>query len=146
MGNIFTFQSGYIQINSGIFIAIASSNFTFQSGYIQIYSQLRSGSNLNLLYIPIWLYSNNGQSGAGRGNLNLYIPIWLYSNNPMKYYMMRKKFLYIPIWLYSNDNQLFQITGGPGTFTFQSGYIQIEFLTEWQAVLDTLHSNLVIFK
>ena len=78
--SIFTFQSGYIQMQCQIykvreFIQIyipiwlysnrvvlstvfGADTFTFQSGYIQIISKFPLYVNTYIIYIPIWLYSN----------------------------------------------------------------------------------------
>ena len=58
------------------------------------------------------------------GWASLYIPIWFYSNND---YFLRAAYvycLYIPIWFYSNPFGTVYVPIG-GTFTFQSGSIQI---------------------
>ena len=54
----FTFQSGYIQIDYSFVYAQGVQAFTFQSGYIQIDYAMRYELVLDVLYIPIWLYSN----------------------------------------------------------------------------------------
>ena len=56
---IFTFQSGYIQIYIASSRINSSFVFTFQSGYIQMKALQVLATNNNLLYIPIWLYSNS---------------------------------------------------------------------------------------
>ena len=78
--NNFTFQSGYIQIAmatqktagqktlhsnlvifkclNGLSQLILCISFTFQSGYIQIVAIFSTPSINIILYIPIWLYSN----------------------------------------------------------------------------------------
>ena len=56
----------------------------------------------------------------------LYIPIWLYSNDYAMRYDLVLDVLYIPIWLYSNDTFI-DICFIKVFFTFQSGYIQITF-------------------
>ena len=79
MYDLFTFQSGYIQITKTIKeddsqVALHSNlvifkfehdhlighahNFTFQSGYIQILKSWVGYTEKDTLYIPIWLYSN----------------------------------------------------------------------------------------
>ena len=54
----FTFQSGYIQIKTILLVAISVICFTFQSGYIQIGTVKDEEGTIEILYIPIWLYSN----------------------------------------------------------------------------------------
>ena len=78
---------------------------------------------LNLLYIPIWLYSN----GFPFRNIQptLY---FTFQSGYIQMVFVRKKLL----TLYG--------------FTFQSGYIQIVFCPLTIVHLITLHSNLVIFK
>ena len=77
---VFTFQSGYIQMyaeqfsivrffplhsnlvifkyNSWLFAPVRFWNFTFQSGYIQMQAFGTCHTVSRSLYIPIWLYSN----------------------------------------------------------------------------------------
>ena len=112
-----------------------------------------SDMDANYLYIPIWLYSNNFkgdplnlaefftfQSGyiqiapgvkAGRGFTALHsnLVIFKYRCNKYGYWTLC---LYIPIWLYSNKYPM-TILSTTGTFTFQSGYIQIRlsFKSQW---------------
>ena len=94
----FTFQSGYILMDSAFDKLQSIFTFTFQSGYILIRPSdgMPFGEECNFTF----------QSG--------YILIHLRSTSS----------LYIPIWLYSNDTQTF-VLGTKGFFTFQSGYILI---------------------
>ena len=57
----------------------------------------------------------------------LYIPIWLYSNLRPQITGLISILLYIPIWLYSNDLAISSFSNQWLSFTFQSGYIQMEF-------------------
>ena len=77
--NIFTFQSGYIQIVTIPYAVLANVAFTFQSGYIQIKTVL------DRMYYTNTLHSN------------LVIFKWI-----IKPKIQWLKWLYIPIWLYSN--------------------------------------------
>ena len=76
----FTFQSGYIQIDTYIDACFIKVFFTFQSGYIQIGCAMIKSHLFTVLYIPIWLYSNSAHPVKVACSLRLYIPIWLYSN------------------------------------------------------------------
>ena len=121
------------------------SHFTFQYGSIQIW-YYRSSPKLQLLYIPIWFYSNRfwkwkweyinnlyipiwfysnpRRSAPLRYASRLYIPIWFYSNTRQKIKKISEKLLYIPIWFYSNALDII-LSGTKYTFTFQYGSIQI---------------------
>ena len=77
----------------------------------------------NVLYIPIWLYSN--KSGYAEGVKS--VPFTFQSG-------------YIQIITNNSIYQLYHC------FTFQSGYIQIKVTTELVKKMKLLHSNLVIFK
>ena len=142
------FQAVYIQtisMSSGVFKPYV---FTFQSGYIQIeiekmidFGKVPLHSNLvifkshmditgkvpTILYIPIWLYSN-----LGRHRSTCQAPVPLHSNLvifkwELHFYIKTPCQLYIPIWLYSNlIAYIYNIAYCP--FTFQSGYIQIRVL------------------
>ena len=101
------------------------SSFTFQSGSIQMFRINLIKDKFNLLYIPIWFYSNKCfrickscitcftfQSGSIQIALTtitrsyltvLYIPIWFYSNDQRFTSQLHYHDLYIPIWFYSND-------------------------------------------
>ena len=58
----FTFQSGSIQINPLAIFILGKRYFTFQSGSIQILLVYLIKYKFNLLYIPIWFYSNEFHS------------------------------------------------------------------------------------
>ena len=141
----FTFQSGSIQIKSLPAVVIIVSIFTFQSGSIQMSSiKLTSISSFNFTF----------QSGSIQILL-----CHLYSFLPR---------LYIPIWFYSNVSRYrtrdakndftfqsgsIQITGDKycamiyKSFTFQSGSIQMGWgATQRTLSVKPLHSNLVLFK
>ena len=98
----FTFQSGYIQINSLKSIYDKIENFTFQSGYIQMAAKKTSHSGGTLFTF---------QSGYIQMGIGIHSCI-------------ASTYLYIPIWLYSNPAVSFNYSS-VSTFTFQSGYIQI---------------------
>ena len=76
----FTFQSGYIQMGAVEPVDRFKPSFTFQSGYIQIGVVKDEEGNVEILYIPIWLYSNFTVKNSLIVGTKLYIPIWLYSN------------------------------------------------------------------
>ena len=99
-------------------------SFTFQSGYVQMLYQTCNDKRLLFLYIPIWLCSNDG--GGCRTCYSIV--------------------LYIPIWLCSNDTREKPKTYTVKSFTFQSGYVQMEKLMKLDRNKLTLHSNLVMFK
>ena len=60
----------------------------------------------------------------------LYIPIWFYSNFLFSLTLCNCVVLYIPIWFYSNWIQR-DYGKGLKTFTFQSGSIQIDYTYIW---------------
>ena len=119
----FTFQSGYIQIilfmKSLAVLQALHSNLVIFKWLSKIVRWI-----LYVLYIPIWLYSNDidkladnilhfftFQSGYIQiisylapfiPDFHLYIPIWLYSNEAAYSDIESLRRLYIPIWLYSN--------------------------------------------
>ena len=105
--NNFTFQSGDIQIEDGRILSLYHSLFTFQSGDIQIYRMLDNFSSSYLLYIPIWWYSNKKIQ-----QLQKWRKMSLHSN------LVIFKFSSLWIWISAISN-----------FTFQSGDIQITFLS-----------------
>ena len=99
----------------------------------------------NVLYIPIWLYSNapkNSLLGFPKvftfqsGYIQMLESVLTPCSNPALHsnLVIFKSdghsvcciaiFLYIPIWLYSNGNAL-EPAKALQNFTFQSGYIQI---------------------
>ena len=97
------------------------------------------------LYIPIWFYSNRGAILLLTFALLLYIPIWFYSNGYLKILSYWLRLLYIPIWFYSNIASKMYYKPN-GTFTFQSGSIQMDAYNLYGVIIVTLHSNLVLFK
>ena len=76
---------------------------------------------------------------------SLYIPIWFYSNIYGTYNTTNHEYLYIPIWFYSNKQYLSDIFPVGTIFTFQSGSILIVQFDGLDIMIDTLHSNLVLF-
>ena len=135
---IFKFIPSYSTIKSG-------NAFTFQSGYIQISLTTIQLDILCVLYIPIWLYSND----MCRFNY-IYIHYFTFQSGYIQIYMekvidLKSNELYIPIWLYSNRFASSR-TAVHCFFTFQSGYIQIKRYALIRCFLISLHSNLVIFK
>ncbi len=142
----FTFQSGYIPtvellhartlvhlaLHSNLVIfqrsppgnkIFARSFFTFQSGYIPTFLKAPALLPENILYIPIWLYSNSHSLTS----LNMKIPS-LHSNLVI---FQRDEIEQLEIEVY---------------FTFQSGYIPTSLLASSDIALNALHSNLVIFQ
>ena len=100
------------------------ADFTFQSGYIQMYSVRYVLQVSSMLYIPIWLYSNQKQPKKVHWRMSLYIPIWLYSNHisllPYPHhprFTFQSGYIQIKFKAFSRYNYIW--------FTFQSGYIQI---------------------
>ena len=55
----------------------------------------------------------------------LYIPFWLYSNNVSHLPVVADFTLYIPFWLYSNEENE-QYVKDALIFTFHSGYILMQ--------------------
>ena len=141
---VFTFQSGSIQIYTGNQLSLSLLRFTFQSGSIQICCVL-GGALVCNLYIPIWFYSNIIPTLLNRTYLNLYIPIWFYSNKSEATEQALLIDLYIPIWFYSNSSVNLPFIPS-ANFTFQSGSIQILTLNLLLLLISALHSNLVLFK
>ena len=163
----FTFQSGYIQI-----IDITSSEQIETNLYIPIwfYSNEKAMSDKGLRYMPLHsnlvifkcrknsciknachpLHSNlvifkSNIEKCSKINSHLYIPIWLYSNADRIFESAVKLILYIPIWFYSNCIAFFS-SSICKYFTFQSGSIQIYLRISQAFDLNSLHSNLVLFK
>ena len=56
--DLFTFQSGYIQMGNATDYSYIYNIFTFQSGYIQMIDTCSIVVREFIIYIPIWLYSN----------------------------------------------------------------------------------------
>ena len=120
----FTFQSGYIQIQTFIRHHTFCFFFTFQSGYIQMYIINLSGFVLDGFTFQSGYIQINARKRINQGQRNftfqsgyiqmplflslkgtkqyLYIPIWLYSNYIAYSRYFYRLSLYIPIWLYSN--------------------------------------------
>ena len=116
--NLVLFKSSQCREN-GIFIYPLHSNLVLFKLTLFV-----SGQNREMLYIPIWFYSNEVapalappstyftfQSGSIQisppGNnifakSLLYIPIWFYSNGSNGNNELGCYHLYIPIWFYSN--------------------------------------------
>ena len=120
------------------------------------------------LYIPIWFYSNDKfeiikaifnnftfQSGSiqignsselSSGKLPLYIPIWFYSNTTVPMPAVAPVIFFtfqsgsIQMVFFKNSKRICH------TFTFQSGSIQMEQWQEQRLAVQSLHSNLVLFK
>ena len=164
--DLFTFQSGSIQILSGtgaapwyltlhsnlvLFKSIKHSCshfhckvFTFQSGSIQIkqggiYMLPFSSLHSNLVLFK-WK-----EAGKNDPYDFLYIPIWFYSNKSDSRANDDDVSLYIPIWFYSNPVN-FQTQKRLNVFTFQSGSIQMIISGGKTEIFRALHSNLVLFK
>jgi len=121
--NRFTFQYGSTQIRFSKRTLCFSISFTFQYGSTQIKMYLRTIQTAELIYIPIWFYSNH-MSPLLLIIFTIYIPIWFYSNE--LYFVSNSlspddlhsnmvllkcfgffitdsfKIIYIPIWFYSN--------------------------------------------
>ena len=120
--------------------------FTFQSGYIQINTSLNCNINIISLYIPIWLYSNLYDLLVGFFPLpslhsNLVIFKWygrLVLVRGLYYFTFQSGYIQI-IKLYVSRTRICY-------FTFQSGYIQISPSYRRFYPILSLHSNLVIFK
>ena len=122
---------------------------------------------LDFLYIPIWLYSNecyrivcdywilslhsNLVIFKYLGGFSSYTPFSALHSNLVIFKLKKQTelptiyHLYIPIWLYSNPMGS-SLSLSIIYFTFQSGYIQIDLATARQYFSYSLHSNLVIFK
>ena len=127
-------------------------------------------SDKGLRYMPLHsnlvIFKSNIEK-CSKINSHLYIPIWLYSNADRIFESAIKLILYIPIWFYSNCIAFFSssickyFTFQSGSiqiffsifimptflaFTFQSGSIQIYLRISQAFDLNSLHSNLVLFK
>ena len=121
-------------------------NFTFQSGYIQIDSHTFENGTHKTLHSNLVIFKYHRPTD-NLLTLLLYIPIWLYSNSFL-FYSQR----YIRDTLHSNlvIFKFRRIKNGRWkiySFTFQSGYIQMD--TDVDTIetnVTALHSNLVIFK
>ena len=100
-----------------------------------------------ILYIPIWLYSNDNWHGRLKGKILGFTFQSGYIPTPILHlFCSYSLLLYIPIWLYSNNN-VDLIKSSPTSFTFQSGYIPTVNLRNLSpSSSPTLHSNLVIFQ
>ena len=121
----FTFQSGYIQIMSGLILKTSyktlHSNLVIFKFLIFIINSLA-----NILYIPIWLYSNFAglcrreqtynftfQSGYIQISLNISFRV------VTKFFTFQSGYIQIPTSRISCKMCI--------VFTFQSGYIQIKY-------------------
>ena len=141
---VFTFQSGYIQINKGVDNTVTDtalhSNLVIFKYHVPSFSThpfltLHSNlvifkwyRNVNANFVEFTLHSNLVIFKCGRRHSTLILC-----------------FLYIPIWLYSNGFP-FRNIQPTLYFTFQSGYIQIVYRLLLYWFVHSLHSNLVIFK
>ena len=185
----FTFQSGYIpmvlsisrvtltvslhsnlvifQYWVGVGIPLELVDFTFQSGYIPIMLRCVSLNSRMRLYIPIWLYSNQGKTSVLDAIASLHSNLVIFQsfdNRLMSGVGDISETVKQTIQIFRQQTYV----GSGFHFTFQSGYIPIgrevgspeSFLTlhsnlvifqfskvhPYEACLSTLHSNLVIFQ
>ena len=55
-----------------------------------------------MIYIPLWLDSNNSINNLTEQFNQIYIPLWLDSNVKSTHALLSIKSIYIPLWLDSN--------------------------------------------
>ena len=116
--------------------------FTFQSGYIQMSSLLYDTHMHRSLHsnLVIFKYMTPGAELKSVTTLHSNLVIFKFFKKLSRYL---PNYLYIPIWLYSNIDVLSGIITFI-TFTFQSGYIQINiFWLNPRVYHHSLHSNIL---
>ena len=73
-----------------------------------------------MIYIPVWLDKNDGNSSTITWNRFIYIPVWLDKNNTSSSKTFRNNKIYIPVWLDKNYETI-KLGVEAGKFTFQYG-------------------------
>ena len=75
--------------------------FTFHYGSILIQRKYHQNRH-DIIYIPLWFYSNFRNVWNIVKGISIYIPLWFYSNTGLIHHISFSLLIYIPLWFYSN--------------------------------------------